>query len=101
MDFFQLRKRYNLNYIIEPRAHNGQVFYMIKPLMVSAMEGYNICVMAYGASGKTVTTAYLIHRHFFFIKTNCFPLCRERKIAHNDRKWRRYWHDSQKCAVFT
>ena len=55
--------KYNLNYIIQPDQTNEQVFEMLKPLLVSGMEGYNICIIAYGASGKKLIVN---------CKINCF-----------------------------
>lgn len=51
---FSASDEYKLNYIIEPDRNNEDVFAMMKPLLLSAIEGYNICIIAYGASGKTL-----------------------------------------------
>lgn len=43
-----------MNYIFEPDRNNEEVFEMMKPLLFSAMEGYNICIIAYGGSGESI-----------------------------------------------
>lgn len=50
-------KQYALNYILDPKSSQNDVFNEIKPEIESVMEGYNVCIFAYGqtGSGKTYT----------------------------------------------
>lgn len=41
-----------MDHIFLPDKNNEDVFVFTEPLLVSALEGYNVCIMAYGASGK-------------------------------------------------
>lgn len=51
-NFLLASEKYNLDYIIGPDCNNEKMFEMIKPLMVSGLEGYNVSIIAYGASGE-------------------------------------------------
>lgn len=44
--------RCSLDYIFPSETSNIGVFDFMKPLFVSASEGYNVCLIAYGASGS-------------------------------------------------
>lgn len=45
-------KEFKFGHIFKPNASNTDVFDMLSPLVTSAMNGDNVCVIAYGASGK-------------------------------------------------
>lgn len=47
--------RFPLDYIFEPNAKNTKVFEYVKPLIKSAVEGFNVSIIAYGASGNHLT----------------------------------------------
>lgn len=46
--------RFVLDYIFGPNHHNRDVFKYIKPMIKSASEGYNVSIIAYGASGTEI-----------------------------------------------
>lgn len=46
--------RIYMDYIFEPSQKNDDVFEFIKPIFKSAIEGINVCCIAYGASGELV-----------------------------------------------
>lgn len=41
----------NFDYIFGPDEDNGNVFAHLIPLFESAIERFNVCIIAYGASG--------------------------------------------------
>lgn len=43
--------RFKLDYIFTPNENNTDVFENIKPMIYSAAEGFNVSIIAYGASG--------------------------------------------------
>lgn len=55
---------FTLDYIFEPDTLNSEVFGMVLPLLKSAINGCNVCVIAYGASGNV----NLIHTNWLTLQ---------------------------------
>ncbi|KAK9079004.1 hypothetical protein SSX86_000673 [Deinandra increscens subsp. villosa] len=52
------RKLYNFDMVLQPSSTQDEVFSEIEPVIKSALDGYNVCILAYGqtGTGKTFTT---------------------------------------------
>lgn len=44
--------RFNFDYVFKPEENNDDVFSVVKPLFMNAIEGFNVCIIVFGASGK-------------------------------------------------
>ncbi|KAJ0555409.1 putative minus-end-directed kinesin ATPase [Helianthus annuus] len=51
------RKLYNFDMVLHPGSTQDEVFSEIEPVIKSALDGYNVCILAYGqtGTGKTFT----------------------------------------------
>ncbi|KAL8245580.1 hypothetical protein R6Q59_011838 [Mikania micrantha] len=51
------RKLYNFDTVLHPGSTQDEVFSEIEPVIKSALDGYNVCILAYGqtGTGKTFT----------------------------------------------
>lgn len=59
----------NFDYVIKPEENNDDVFHLVQPLLQSLIEGFNICIIGFGASGKGnqvmfLASSYDFHLHF-------------------------------------
>lgn len=68
--FLSASEKYDLDYIIEPEQNNKDVFATVKPLLLSVIEGYNTCIIAYGASGMITVTHYELKNIFSLVHKN-------------------------------
>lgn len=72
-DFFVTEKggRYDFDYIIRPEERNDDVFNLLQPLLTESIEGFNICIIGYGASGKAEQNVVILtfshHFHFLYL----------------------------------
>nr|XP_043614031.1 kinesin-like protein KIN-14T [Erigeron canadensis] len=50
-------KLYNFDKVLDPSSSQDEVFSEIEPVIKSALDGYNVCILAYGqtGTGKTFT----------------------------------------------
>lgn len=50
-------KLYNFDQVFHPDSSQDEVFSEIEPVIKSALDGYNVCILAYGqtGTGKTFT----------------------------------------------
>ena len=46
------RNKFEYDRVFAPTSQQGEVFEMVQPLCVSVLDGYNICIFAYGQTGK-------------------------------------------------
>ena len=51
----------------EPGSSQEAVFADVEPVVTSVMDGYNVCIFAYGQTG-TLTTFVLSVWHFFLLQ---------------------------------
>ncbi len=49
--FPQARARYEFDRVLPPSATQADVFETVQPLCVSVLDGYNVCLFAYGQTG--------------------------------------------------
>ncbi|KAJ9555322.1 hypothetical protein OSB04_009936 [Centaurea solstitialis] len=54
-------KLYNFDKVLHPVSSQDEVFSEIEPVIKSALDGYNVCILAYGqtGTGKTFTMAQM------------------------------------------
>lgn len=43
---------FQFGYIFKPNENNADIFNMMTPLLTAALNGHNVTVIAYGASGE-------------------------------------------------
>lgn len=48
-------KVFKLDYIFDATTNQEDVFKFVEPLLKSALDGYSVCVLAYGQTGKRRT----------------------------------------------
>lgn len=53
-----IKHDFSFDQVFPPNARQTDIFELVSPLVQSALDGYNICIFAYGQTGNLVYSNY-------------------------------------------
>ena len=51
--------QFEFDQVFAPKVGQSDVFSEVEPLVLSVMDGYNVCIFAYGQTGSLPVTSFL------------------------------------------